>query len=186
MKQCIFLFLLLGCSYLPFDSPPQHIKYADKIAARFSRAYEAENQLVQVAYGGGMMDGIELVSCYFEGFQKVSIEEGRRLFVNGVESLCAMFNSDLVIRPYLNNYPFVQKNIRFRLSFIDRNFQPRLSPDVSFIFCEHNTIFYSYYDPEKKRYIDSYEEPYAEAVRIVHEERENATRKISVQTGTQN
>lgn len=180
MKYYIFIFLLTtcACGYYPFgyQSPP-HIKHADKLAAHFACAYAAENQLVQIASGGGMMYGIEHITCYFEGFQKINIEESRRMFVNGVESFCAIFNNDLTIRPYLKNYPFVQKNIRLRIAFEDPiHFQPYSPPYVSLIFCERDKIFYSAYDPKKNEYVDYYDEPYAEAVRIVHEEREAAIR----------
>ena len=172
MKQCLLLFLLTACSSFGYQEPP-HIKRADMLAARSSRAYKAKNQLIQTSSGGGMCNGINTVSCSFVGDQQIGIEEGRRLFVEGVESLCAAFNNDQEIRPFLRNYPFVQKNIDLMLSFKDPlTLQRSSNPYLCLIFCERDTIFYETYDHEKKEFIDYYQEPYEEAVRIVHAQRE--------------
>lgn len=145
------------------------------LATRFSRTYQAENQLVQTADGGGMLHGIAHIIRDFESDQKIGVEEGRRLYITGIELLCSVFNHDLAIRPYLYNYPFEQKNVRMMLSFknpIDH--QPYYAPHVSLIFHLNEKMHYFIYNPYTGHYEDLYEEPYAEAVRIVHEEREAA------------
>lgn len=177
MKQFLLLFLITACSFR-YQEPP-HIKHAVMLAAQATQLYGERNQLEQDSSGGGMCDGINRVACSFVGFRKIDVEEGRRLFVDGVESLCAAFNDDPVIRPYLHNYPFVQKNINLMLAFDDPIcFRPFPAPYVSSIFCEYDTIFYRSYSPQTEQYDSLYEEPYEEAVRIVHEQREAAKRKL--------
>lgn len=171
---CILLLAVCSCGYFGYQPSP-HIEHANKLAARCSRAYKNEYQLVQIASGGGMMDGIECIVRDFESSRKIGVEEGRRLFVNGIELFCSMFNQDLTIRPYLRNYPFGQKNIHLTLAFVDPiYFNPYPRPYVSLIFCEHGIIFYRAYNPQTQDYGDFYHESYEEAVRIVHEERKAA------------
>lgn len=170
MKPCFLLSLLTACSW-GYQSPP-HIDYADTLSAHFSHDYQARNQLLQESSGGGMSDAIECISCGYVGCRNISIEEGRRLFVDGIESLCAIFNNDLTIRPYLHNYPFLEHNIRLTLSFYNTTEgQIVKNPYVNLIFCAHHTIFYDTYDAATEQYCALYKEPYEEAVRIVHEER---------------
>lgn len=124
-----------------------------------------------------MFDDVDLICGGFVGYRKVDIDEGRRLFVEGIETLCAAFNNDPVIRPYLHNYPFVQKNIELMLSFEDPNdFRSFPAPDLSLMYCVHNIVFYDSYNRETRQYSTFYSEPYEEAVRIVHEQREAANR----------
>ena len=115
MRQCLLFLLLTACSF--GYQEPAHIKRAHMLSARVWRTYQEKNQLVQESSGGGMSNGVDLVCCGFVGYRKVDIDEGRRMFLEGVESLCAAFNDDPVIRPYLYNYPFVQKNIRTNALF---------------------------------------------------------------------
>lgn len=177
MKQCFLLMLLTACVF-GYQEPP-HIKRAQMLSAAAARTYQELNQLEQDSSGGGMCDGINRVACSFIGYRQVGIEEGRRLFVEGIESQCAALNNDSLIRPYLHNYPFVQKNIDLMLSFDDPiTCSIPSHPHLCLIFCEHDTIFYHSYDHQIKDSIDIYHEPYEEAVRIVHEQREAAKRKL--------
>lgn len=171
-KKCLLLVLLAACSQ---GQAPFYIEHANVLATRFSRVYQVENRLVQTANGGGMRHGIAQIIRDFESNQKIDVEEGRRLYIRGIELLCSVFNHDLAIRPYLYNYPFEEKNVRMMLSFknpIDG--QPYSAPYVSLIYHLNNKIYYHTYNPYVNHYENFYEEPYAEAVRIVHEEREAA------------
>lgn len=173
MKQCFLCIFLTACGFA-YRLPP-YVEHAHVLAARCASQYQTENQLMQECSGGGIVDGVNSIDCWFVGYRKIGIEEGRRLFVEGIESFCAAFNNDLIIRPYLHNYPFDVKNIDLVLTFRDPiTFQIVSSPYISFISCKNNTLLYSVYDSETEKYCIHYKEPYAEAVRIVHEEREAA------------
>lgn len=136
---------------------PEYVAYAHKLSDRFFNDYKTKHQLVQVSSGGGMKYSVDLVGCSYVGYRKVELSEARRLFVEGVESFCSIFNHDPIIRPYLQNFPFGHNNIELTLSFEDPVSGQRFSPPyISAVFCVHDIIFYRQYDWKTDSFIKYY------------------------------
>lgn len=172
MKQCFLCLFLTACAF-NYQLPP-YIERAHKLSDYCATKYRTENQLFQNCSGGGFRKSVNLIAPGFISYRKMGVEEGRRLFVEGVELFCSTFNNDPTIRPYLLNYPFEVKNIDLRIAFEDPiNFQEMPPPYVSLIYCINDTILYRAYDRETQKYYELHREPYAEALRIVREERAN-------------
>lgn len=74
-----------------------------------------EKDLHPCGSGGGMMDQIGMLALSFNYYKEIDIDTGRDLLMTTGKLLLNSVNEDERIRPYLENYPFLPKNIEIRI-----------------------------------------------------------------------
>lgn len=67
--------------------------------------------------GGAFHDGVNQVSLTFKLERGMSLKEGRKLYIEMVETLIKRYNENETVRPYLKDYPFDTHNINITLDF---------------------------------------------------------------------
>ena len=142
-----------------------HEKITKNIIQSFTQQVENEFELYCVGDGGGSNESITLI---FEGCRRASIEEARLLQVTITERLISAINCHKELSNYFIQFPLSHKNINIRLGFVKENSSDYSDANVAYIFTVRNKMFYCSHDVITSKLIDVYEEPYEEAVKIVH------------------
>jgi hypothetical protein len=111
--------------------------------------------------GANMPHDIQRIDIGFKTPKKASLEDARKVGVFFMEEFLSTINSDEKIRPYLREYPFVNKRISMRLCFQqEKNRQLYLS-------LVKNQIIYEIQNGPLSDFVEILREPYEEAVKIV-------------------
>lgn len=123
------------------------------------------------AYGGGKVGGLQYLSLNFSLSKNCSIEEARRIIVEGAVIFRNNIDSVRMLRPVIGSYPFLIERLGLVFFLNDpethRDF-PRGSLMKVKIF--NGKVLYQTCNECNKIY-SLYEEPFEEALRIVEEER---------------
>lgn len=162
------LLLVLGlfsCSY----PDPECVYRTFYLQKSFSDQALKNDNLELFLVGGKLLHEIEKINMGFTSSEKVGIEEARMLFVKNVEALLSMINSDVIARPYLNNYPFTIENINFSILFLTEKNQVHCPPLLACVMNVDQKIIYKMGNVEAKKVDIVFEESYEEALRIYHE-----------------
>ena len=113
------------------------------------------------------MNNIEMVSLGYHIKRHATVEEARELFIKYSQKLLQRINEDEKMRPFLNQYPFTEKDIRFGLSFVQQNKKEFTDGSVAYVSLVRENIYYYRYDGEKQRFVEILEEPYQVALQHV-------------------
>ncbi len=166
----VFSFLLsLLCGF----KQPMHCKLSDKIYFAYNKEMCKRNRLSLVGKGGAMMGDIQQVDAFYDSYERLNVEEARRLFVDVAEGYISRYNQNEEVRPYLRNYPVTIDNFRIRIGFENENRQHMDGGYVALVsyINAKRRIFYSGYDHETKKFTDLHEESYETALEIVQQEK---------------
>jgi len=143
-------------------------EYMLEICSNFDMWALKKYNLKRYSIGGTMTRDIEShISRYiFEG--KVTIDEAREMFIECKEKLTQMVNEHEKIRPYLRDYPFSRSRVKITILFCDKNGVPNTdgSP-ANVLLGKDEIIFYTARKPNSYNITDLFQEPYAEALKIV-------------------
>jgi hypothetical protein len=172
-KFTFFLFIfVLCCSF----KQPNYCKISDVIYLNYNKELCVKKNLILVGKGGGMMDDVEKVSASYISFEKMNVEEVRRLYVEVSEGYISRYNKSEQIRPYLHNYPFKISNFDIMISFRDptrEGDRHRGEGFVTLVFNGKNDqIVYYAYNHENEDFIELHKEPYEVARAIVTREKQ--------------
>jgi len=159
------LVLLSACA-----NSPMHIQQANKIIDSFTKEIKVRSNLLLFGRGGAFMNDIQEFDLDYFSYRNVSVEESRVELVTNVEILLSNINRDYEVRPYLHDYPFTFSNIHFGLVYTDKctNSWTKAPYIASTTLIEGN-IYYDIYNIQKKKLETVYQEPYAEALRIMQQ-----------------
>jgi hypothetical protein len=154
----------------PEPKPTPDGKYAAEIIKEFEKEACKEFGIEAMGAGGQMPFDVVSFDVRFWVRKKGTVEEARELIVKLKEKLRVTINKHEKIRPYLRAYPFPIKNTNVTISFPDQDKNGVLyDKSVTFASVGSNgKIYYRYDDPNLKGFQPLYEEPYEEAVKIVH------------------
>ena len=102
--------------------------------------------------------------------KKGTVEEARQLIVKLKEKLTTIINKHEKIRPYLREFPFPLMKAKVDISFPEQDKNGvYYNKSVTLASVGSNgKIYYRYDDPNLRGFQPLYEEPYEEAVKIVH------------------
>ncbi len=167
MRAIIVVILFISLCSCRREKQPEYIVLVDKMTVEFSANLFQEEGLYLSNYGGGLMDNIKMVSLGYHIKRHATVEEARELFIKYSQKLLQRINEDEKMRPFLNQYPFTEKDIRFRLSFVQKNNRPFTDGSVAHVSLVRENIYYDRYDGEKKRFIEILKEPYQDALQHV-------------------
>ncbi|HEY4831656.1 MAG TPA: hypothetical protein VIH61_03750, partial [Waddliaceae bacterium] len=112
-----------------------------QIIAQHEKVQKREYNLYLIGSGGGIPDYVTNFSLYYILTDKVEMPEARKIFVNNVEDLLQLINSNEQIRPYLSNYPFTINNLEFGLAFEDEFGKMQEPPYVANLSLINERIF---------------------------------------------
>jgi hypothetical protein len=171
-KFTFFLFIcVICCSF----KQPNYCKISDIIYFDYNKELCKDKHLFLVGKGGDMMHDVEKVHATYYSFEKMAVEDARRLYVEIAEGYISRYNENEQIRPYLHNYPFTINNFHIMIGFQDldhRNTRFRGEGFVAMVAnSKEDRIFYCTYDHEKEKFINLHDEPYATARAIVLSEK---------------
>src|SRR6185503_7266894 len=114
-----FLFSLLiifcaSCELPPVDNSaylPSKQSLANDVRARTAFQLKREKGLIPFGIAGQMMHEIKMLGLSFQYHTEIGVEEMRKLLLTSGELFLSAINSNELIRPYLNNFPFEVENI---------------------------------------------------------------------------
>ncbi len=153
------------------ESKP-YLKYADEIIHTFEKECVKEFKefkLRSIGSGGRMPNDVEEIGVNFSAYEPATIEEARALEVTLTEKLLKKINAHEKIRPYLREYPFPSNRTEVSVSFHKRNGDYYTDGSVAYVSHILNQISYCAADPKTQDFIDLLEEPYEDAVKLVHQ-----------------
>lgn len=150
-----------------FLGKPDYTKLSDQIVKKYCKKVALEKGLFAIGSGGRMMYDIEEVGIHFVSYETMSVEEGRKLYVEIVEDLLKLYNENEKIRPFLHNYPFTIENLNIMVMFEDSNHHLQTT-GLSGISYVKQKVGYKIYRDHKIQWI--HEEPYSTALEIVQNE----------------
>lgn len=162
------------CIYIACVSfkEPKHSKLSNRIFIPYNKELKKEKHLYLSGSGGAMIGDIQKINASYVSFEKLTIEEARRLYVDVAEGYICRYNQNEQIRPYLHNYPFTIANFEIMIGFENEKRQIIEEGFVALIFHDRkNILVYYTYDPSTDKFIDLYEEPYEIAREIVMKEK---------------
>ncbi len=117
------------------------------------------------------MDDIQKINASYISFDRMTIEEARRLYVEVIEGYLCRYNQNEEIRPFLHDFPFTIGNLHVMIGFEN---EQRKHMDQGFValmyVSKKHRLLYRAYDHEQEKFIDLYEEPYETARDIVLKE----------------
>ncbi len=179
MKNLIAFIFLFFSDFLSLSSASEgfqaedYVRIAYQIRSDVEKKLQKELQLDCIGTGGSMMDVVSLICMDFNYYDEVTLDQARRLIIEGSEVLLNAINSSKKIRPYLKGYPFTEKNIEIAI-FINKPDGRDVAFDkISCVSQRRSQVLYQLYQPRGAgmSFKDLHKESYAEALRIVNEEK---------------
>jgi|GEM_PF-3881580 len=176
----LWLFLFSSCypDYSSHNSKyktnPVAKKKAYEITANVSKTLCKRYHMKQTGFGAGMMGKIRELALTFRIVGPLPKDELRRIALDCVNEYQTAINNCKEIRVGLVEYPFPKSNIGITIIVDDKDgtdFLPH--PHIGVVSFVKNSF---YYDTNKSltKYQTSVSEPYAEAIKIVQEEKKAA------------
>lgn len=157
-----FILLILGsCS-----SPPSIGEITmHKIQAEHGSDQFKKRDLLLIGSGLSFPEKIRAHSVIFWAKGNVTIEEARRLLIEGCEDLLAITNTHTELIPLFSNFPFEGKNLNYDIFFFTEPYKPAEEPYVTMVANAEGRVYYTSYLKGFPREIHC--ETYEEALQIV-------------------
>lgn len=142
---------------------------AYKIINHHAKDAKKINNLILIGSGGSWATDVKLISISYWSYLQLDIPSSRRLYIQTVERLIHDVNVDKEIRPYLRDYPFIFKNTKVDIGFIEKGFQNLNKKKIKSVVLINGIVYYDILD-ENEKLKTVHQEPYEEALRIVRAE----------------
>ncbi len=167
LLRVIILILPFGVSLNAKEEHPAYTRYAREIRQTFIKQVKKEFGFDCEMTGGSMPYDIEEISVKFGANRSATLEQARELEVILTEKFVKIINEHEKIRPFLREYPFPANRAIVWIRFYPPKKQ--LSQHtVDFMYQANGKIYYRADDPQNPYVLKAvYEEPYAEALKIV-------------------
>ncbi|MES2200189.1 MAG: hypothetical protein V4489_08490, partial [Chlamydiota bacterium] len=148
---------------------------ADGVINKTIKKLAKEKNLRVMGIGGGMLGDIYKMSISFQLFHLADQMEARQLLVDAVSTYLQEINSNKTIRPYLHDYPFTAKNVQINIWIQNSDRSDVSSDQISYIIAMDGILEYSIpREPGVYKRNVFHEETYAEAVKILQEQKEKS------------
>ncbi len=138
-----------------------------KVMTDFSQNYMKPQGFLLSGIGSAMPDKIHELDVDYTSSIYVNVEQARKLFIDNSQIFLNEINGDTILRPYLVEYPFTEKNIAFTLSFENERAQMYPPPYIAYVSIINSKIYYHFYLAEQEKLLNIHEETYQEALKIV-------------------
>jgi hypothetical protein len=153
--------------------------YGDKafsILNKYSNFLQKTEGFEVFGTGGAMTTNVKSVFVSYVSNKNVGLEEARKIYISVIENLVKEYNNDKEIRPYLNDYPFTYNNIDLHISFKNKGNYIG-NKKIAFILKAKGIIYYDIFDEKLDDFIDIYQEPYEEGLKIINQNKLNIDKK---------
>lgn len=112
----ILIFFIASCHNLNQDDSNEPSKQSLANEVRNQTILQLrEKGLCACGYGAGMMYQIRMLALSFNYYKEIDINEARVLLMTAATVFLDNVNSNDLIPPFLQNYPFTPKNIEIRI-----------------------------------------------------------------------
>ena len=154
----ILIFIYISIN---LNAEPKYCKLSDKILFPYSRTLYKDYHLILEGHGGAMMIDIQKINAHYLAYERLNVNEARRLFVEVIEGLLCRYNQNMQIRPYLHNYPFTIENLNITIRFEHGKLADMGEEFVALVFVgKNNQLIFRAYDSRSDKYIPLYTESY--------------------------
>ena len=128
-----------------------------------------KNKLSLIASNCSNGDEIEEVSLQYLSHKKMEIPEVRKVFVESVENILDLVNSDEKVDPYLKKGPVSLDQLNVSIGFADNNGELFEPPYIAYAYLYEQKIYYCYHDNLFGKFIieEDIEESYYDALQLV-------------------
>lgn len=163
--------------------PRKDIQLVIDIEKRVCSKLKQEKKLHCFGTTASMMYEIKLLGLSFIYYDQIDIPQARNLIISGVNEYLDGINSNLELRPYLDHWPFTANDIEFDISILKSN-RSEVDPEsLNFVSCEKNSVsYYPRQDHIKTMPPPLLRETYQEAVRILEEDKKQASTLSTAKT----
>ena len=170
----LFYIISVCLSFFFFRKEPEYITLSDKILLPELARIKKEKGYLYAGGGGSFYSNVKSIALTFTINQSPSLPEARKIYTELVEAIVEKYNANEKIRPYLDNYPFLPKNVEilllFKLSDLNKH-----EPTVGSINMIRGNLRIALVCPETGQEIYRLTEPYDETYRLVYgHERDNS------------
>jgi len=181
-----FLFFLLiifcsSCELPPVDNSaylPSKQSLANDVRLQAAFQLKRENRLIPFGIAGRMMDEIKMLGLSFQYYTEIGVEEMRKLLLTSGELFLSVINSNELIRPYLNNFPFEVENIEIEIYLFNPNGTQFDLDKLHYATMVKGELKYVIRSSDNNLYKTIYSETYEEAVEKLSLEVSNEPLKI--------
>jgi hypothetical protein len=162
----VLVFGFFGCQF-PVNVLSEKELAVDKILYISATNIKKETGLIPFGSGGQMMDQVKEVFLSFKYHHPVDIDTARELLITASEILLHEINSDEMVRPYLDCYPFEPKNVKIEIYIQKNDFTVFGEDQLCVVSTCDGLLKYETHDPETPLFKSIYEETYQEALQKV-------------------
>lgn len=144
----ILMFFFFSCLYSDFDFERE----SSKILTQFLK--EARQKKIYASgLGGSSGDEIIKINLSLDCYQNLNLSEVRELYLELLNRVINLYNSNEKLRPYLHNFPFNQDNIKLMISF--QKTPSKLVPKeyIALVFMAKGKILYKAFDHDEDQFI---------------------------------
>jgi hypothetical protein len=163
------LFSLIMGYLMPYQDVNRSLeeKLVNEILFSTGEAIEKKYKIKVVGDGAAMPGGdIRELSLIFNTKKRLSKQSLRKLLVECSDELLNQINSNLEIRPFLNVYPFTEKNIEIVIFNHDQNGRGLTDPEISSAEISRGLLIYRTVDPaDSFKYKNEFEETLEQALK---------------------
>lgn len=163
-----FCILLTGSAMASNKSESRaRAKLATSISSSIVKDLKTHLHLDSEQASGYWARHISQIELSFRSRRRATVQEARELIVRATERVLVALNSNELIRPYLAAYPFPSERIAISIRF-DSGVEYYSGDSVSDVFSTSRGMLHYYRSSDKNiETTHLFEEPYAEALRIV-------------------
>lgn len=170
--------LLSGCglvSHKPKYERNDHVGVAHRVMDRAIERIQDKHDLYLSTIGEGMHTTVNTIGLGFDCYRSLSKEELRFVVVDATEILLEEINSSEELRCHLHHFPFDSHDVQITVFVSDKRKNSPQHPDIAVATSLWGRVEYRTYSPEQRYgYFHIDQEPYGEALAIVHAKIESA------------
>ena len=144
-------------------------KHRNQIINSFAKEMNKDHQLKCVGDGGWIPEKIEEISLMFVAYQKMTLDEARKLEVTVIEKFLKKINDHKKIQPFLKEHPIRKDRAEISISFRKPDNTPYRDGSVARVTNIKGKLYYREDKGDPNKYFPLYEEPYEDALRIVNQ-----------------
>lgn len=169
-KKSLILFFLLVFSVNYLYATGKHVKISNKIISKYNRELKRQKKLLLVGEGGSYMGDIQDIGFSYITYEKMDLDQARRLYIEVTEGYLSRFNENEEVRPYMHTYPFTIDNLQVMLAFENEKREYREEGEIALMCVLRGFLCFEGYDHEKKKFYRIHHEPYSTAREIAQKD----------------
>lgn len=144
--------------------------YVNEIINEFSKEMKEKYGFICIGDGGRMPYDVETIFVKFQVYQRVNIEQTRKLEIMATKRLQELVNNHDKIKPFLREHPFGTERCQVFLSFSKNNNNYYTDGSIAYVFQARGDLHYYSTKTDYKETKNIYSESFEKAKKIVENE----------------